>query len=74
MQTARRGMEFKDGTAWVFRMRRRAIPHARAAMNALLAIKRRHAFLAGRDRLTAANLDADLRAAALTQIGYKKTT
>jgi hypothetical protein len=50
----------------------RAVPKTRAAMHAFLAVEGRHAAFAGRDRLAAAEFDADFRAAFLTQLREKK--
>src|SRR5271169_5310535 len=72
MQTTGSGAEFDHGALGILRVRRRAVPETRTAMDALLAIEARDALLARRDRLAGAGLDADLRPTDLAQIGVEE--
>ena len=63
MEAAGGGAEFDDRALGVFGVWRGAIPDARAAVNAFLAVENRDAARAGRDGLTGTDLDANLRAA-----------
>src|SRR5512137_2518690 len=62
-----------DGRAFrVVGMACRAVPQARAAVDALVSIKGWDALVARRDGLSGAHLYADLRAAGLAQVGIQK--
>src|ERR1017187_1089363 len=73
MQPPRAGAEgnvapLRVGVEW-----RQAVPHARAAVYALLAVEERDAVRTGRNRLPRAHLDAHLGRAALAEIGIDKS-
>lgn len=72
VQAARAGAEGHGHALRIFRRGRGAVPQARAAVNAFLAVKIRHAVFAGRDGLAGTHLDAQLRAAALALVRENK--
>src|ERR1019366_1463386 len=69
VQAAGAGAEGDVHALGIFRVRPRAVPQARAAVDALLAVKGRHAGFAGINGLAAARLDANPRAAFLAEFG-----
>ena len=63
MQSAGAGAEGDVHALGIFRVGLRAVPQARAAVDAFLAVEGRHAGVAGSNRLAAACFDANPRAA-----------
>ena len=67
VQTARAGAEGDVHVLGIFRIGLRTVPQARAAVDTFLAVECRHAGFAGVNRLAAAGLDANPRAAFLAE-------
>ena|ERR1035437_1156696 len=72
VQSAGAGAEGDVHAFGIFRVRLRAVPQARAAVDAFLAVESRHAGFAGINRLAAARLDANPRAAFFAEFGMQE--
>jgi hypothetical protein len=72
MQATGRGAKLNDASLGVFGVLRDTVPHAGAAVDAFLAVEDGDAVPAGRDRLTRADFDTNLRPAPLAKIGVEE--